>query len=137
MRIFQRAVEDKNPTPKNQARRNARLSRRITQRRARRKSRMINYLASIDLLPLTLPTSLQPEIELNEIGDPYQLRAKALDHVLSPYELGRVFLHLVQRRGFQSNRKTLLGDMADDPDALAVLSATGLEHTDEELTEFK
>jgi len=33
-----------------------------------------------------------------------------------------VFLHLVQRRGFLSNRKTLLGDMMDDPDVLEILA---------------
>src|SRR5208282_825302 len=36
---------------------------------------------------------------------PYLLRAAALDETLSPHELGRVFLHLSQRRGFKSNRK--------------------------------
>ncbi len=33
-----------------------------------------------------------------------------------------MILHLVQRRGFLSNRKTLLGDMVDDPDVLEVLA---------------
>jgi len=33
VRIFQRAVEDKTPTPKNHARRNARMARRIIDRR--------------------------------------------------------------------------------------------------------
>ncbi|MEW6074190.1 MAG: type II CRISPR RNA-guided endonuclease Cas9 [Planctomycetota bacterium] len=36
---------------------------------------------------------------------PYLLRARALDSRLSPYELGRAFYHLAQRRGFLSNRK--------------------------------
>jgi len=35
----------------------------------------------------------------------YVLRARALDEKLSEYELGRVFYHLGQRRGFESNRK--------------------------------
>jgi len=35
-RIFNKAVEDKTPTPKNVARRNARLARRVIQRRSRR-----------------------------------------------------------------------------------------------------
>ena len=34
-RIFQKAVEDKTPTPKNLKRRMARLARRVTQRRSR------------------------------------------------------------------------------------------------------
>jgi CRISPR-associated endonuclease Csn1 len=36
---------------------------------------------------------------------PYLLRARALDHPLEPFELGRVIYHLGQRRGFRSNRK--------------------------------
>ena len=141
-RIFIKAVEEKTPTPKNVKRRNARLTRRVLQRRARRKLRMLNYLITIKLLPPELTDNLTPEIILNELGNPYQLRAKALDNALTPFELGRVFLHLVQRRGFLSNRKTLLGDMADDPDVLDVLAElegeddTSSEHTKEE-SEFK
>ncbi len=121
-RIFTKAVEDKTPTPKNQARRNARLARRVIQRRARRKQRMLNYLVTLHLLPTELKGNHQPEIILNELGDPYTLRAKALDEKLAPHELGRVFLHLVQRRGFLSNRKTLLGDLIDDPDVADILA---------------
>ncbi len=121
-RIFIKAVEEKTPTPKNVKRRNARLTRRVLQRRARRKLRMLNYLITLNFLPPELTGNLTPEIILNDLGNPYQLRAKALDDPLKPFELGRVFLHLVQRRGFLSNRKTLLGDMADDPDVLDVLA---------------
>ena len=57
---------------------------------------------------------------MNELGDPYMLRARALDQPVTAYELGRIFLHLVQRRGFLSNRKTRLGrDMLDDPAVVA------------------
>jgi CRISPR-associated endonuclease Csn1 len=41
-RIFNKAVEEKVPTPKNQKRRDMRLGRRVLQRRARRKLRMTN-----------------------------------------------------------------------------------------------
>ncbi|PLX20332.1 MAG: CRISPR-associated protein Csn1, partial [Marinilabiliales bacterium] len=37
--------------------------------------------------------------------DPYELREKALVEELSLYELGRIFYHFIQRRGFLSNRK--------------------------------
>lgn len=122
VRIFPKAVEEKTPTPKSQKRRNSRLARRVIQRRSRRKQKLLNYLIRINLLPLELKGHLQPEIILNSLGDPYQLRAKALDKGLTAHELGRVLLHLVQRRGFLSNKKTLLGqDMLDDPDLLAVL----------------
>ena len=120
-RIFSKAVEDKTPTPKNVKRRESRLARRVIQRRARRKKRMLSYLVSLGLLPEELKGHPQPEIILNRLGNPYLLRAKALDAPLTAQELGRVLLHLVQRRGFLSNRKTLLGDMIDDPDVMAIL----------------
>ena len=37
--------------------------------------------------------------------DPHALRARALDHKLTPFELGRALFHLNQRRGFKSNRQ--------------------------------
>jgi CRISPR-associated endonuclease Csn1 len=45
--------------------------------------------------------------------DPYKLRSKAIRGHLSLHELGRVFYHLIQRRGFLSSRK---GN--DDPKTL-------------------
>jgi CRISPR-associated endonuclease Csn1 len=38
--------------------------------------------------------------------NPYELRAKALNEDLTRAEFGRVFYHLIQRRGFLSGRKT-------------------------------
>ena len=131
-RIFTKAVEEKTPTPKNVKRRNARLARRVIQRRARRKQRMLNYLISLKLLPEELKNHAQPEKILNTLGSPYDLRAKALDEPLEPFELGRIFLHLVQRRGFLSNRKTLLSDMIDDPDVLSVLDEMDAQSDDTE-----
>ena len=140
VRIFQKAVEEKTPTPKNAKRRERRLARRVLERRKRRKLRMLRYLVKLELLPSQLLELAQPEILLNEIGDPHQLRAKALDKQLSPHELGRVLLHLVQRRGFLSNRKTLLGDMADDPDVvdlIAELEGDTTQDADKEEGAFK
>ncbi len=128
-RIFTKAVEEKNPTPKNVKRRDARLARRVNQRRARRKQRLLNYLVKLGLLPKEIQGHTQPEIILNELGDPYQLRKKALGNKLTHHEMGRVLLHLVQRRGFLSNRKTLIGDMVDDPDVQEVLDE--LENKDD------
>ncbi len=124
-RIFTKAVEEKTPTPKNKKRRDARLARRVIQRRAKRKARMLEYLFQLNLLPSELKDHAQPEVLLNRLGNPYVLRKKALDHQLEPHELGRVLLHLVQRRGFLSNRKTLLSEMLDDPDVQAVLAEEG------------
>ena len=104
---------------------------------------MLNYLVSLNLLPASFKDHPKPESVLNTLGDPYSLRAKALDSPLSVHELGRVLLHLVQRRGFLSNRKTRLGrEMLDDPDVQAVLAeleedTTGgdRDRTDEEKEE--
>ncbi|MCA9456800.1 MAG: type II CRISPR RNA-guided endonuclease Cas9 [Nitrospira sp.] len=139
VRIFPKAVEEKTPTPKNQERRIKRLARRTIQRRARRKKKMLNYLVSLKLLPQELLGDESFEGILNGLGDPYDLRAKALDYDLKPYEFGRVLLHLVQRRGFLSNKKTLLGrDMLDDPDVLAILGEEGeFEESDAEESAFK
>ncbi|MBC6429050.1 MAG: type II CRISPR RNA-guided endonuclease Cas9 [Cellvibrionales bacterium] len=70
------------------------------------------------------------------------MRTRALDERLDPHELGRVFLHLVQRRGFLSNKKTRLGgEMLDDPDVQAVLAELGDDDADDgadaEETAFK
>jgi len=45
---------------------------------------------------------------------PYLLRARALDHPLEPYELGRALYHLGQRRGFMSNRKAPVKDKKEE-----------------------
>jgi CRISPR-associated endonuclease Csn1 len=37
--------------------------------------------------------------------DPYMLRAKGVDSILTLHEFGRALFHMNQRRGFQSNRK--------------------------------
>ncbi len=120
-RIFSKAVEEKVPTPKNVKRREMRLGRRVLQRRARRKQRMLNYLISLELLPKNLQGHAQPEILLNKLGDPYQLRTKALDFEVSPFELGRILLHFVARRGFLSSKKQAAGNLVDDPDTVAYL----------------
>jgi len=117
VRIFPKAVEDQTPTPKNVQRRLKRLGRRLIQRRARRKRKLENLLVRKGLLPPDILSGDGRETRLNALGDPYVLRRKALDEALAPYELGRCLLHLAQRRGFLSNRKTLLGELVDDPDA--------------------
>lgn len=82
-------------------RREARGVRKTHRRRRLRKQLLVEKLREVGLLP---PTE-QELLNLIRSTDPYQLRAKALDHALSPYELGRVLYHLAQRRGFKSNRK--------------------------------
>lgn len=90
---------------RNVQRRTARGMRRQTQRRSRRRQALRQALTQAGLLPA------DPE-QLEELfrQDPYKLRAGALDEPLHPHEIGRAFLHIAQRRGFQSNRKKDAGD---------------------------
>lgn len=86
---------------KNEARRIARGMRRQIARRALRKRKLRSCLQEVGLWPLDLDAA----VKLEAI-DPYELRRRGLDQRLQPMEIGRVLLHLVQRRGFLSNRKT-------------------------------
>lgn len=137
-RIFIRSIEDKTPTPKNQNRREKRLLRRVIERRHRRKMRLRNYLISKGFLPKVLKDEPNPEAELNKLGNPYEIRAKALDEELAPHEFGRAMLHLGTRRGFLSNRKTGFGDLRDDPEAREILEIEDDSvKTDKEEGKFK
>ncbi len=129
-RIFIRSVEDKTPTPKNQKRRESRLLRRVIERRRRRKMRLRNYLLSKGFLPEILKDEPNPEKELNKLGDPYDIRAKALDEKLTKHEFGRAILHLGTRRGFLSNRKTGFGNLREDTEALEFLKDSENEQTE-------
>jgi CRISPR-associated endonuclease Csn1 len=83
--------------------------------RATRGDARHDYIRSLDaeLMVLTLQRLLRRQAGLDALTAaqmvatrfPYLLRAAALDEPLSSYELGRIFLHLSQRRGFKSNRK--------------------------------
>ncbi len=103
VRIFPEGV-DKFDTAKEESRsekrRIVRGARRQTQRRALRKRALRLALIKAELWP----TDAVQQQALEE-RDPYELRSRALDEKLSPHEIGRVFLHLNQRRGFKSNRK--------------------------------
>jgi CRISPR-associated endonuclease Csn1 len=99
------------------ARRVARLQRRQTDRRRRRIHKIYGILADYGLLPAkATPADRAKALSVldNELSAryaahdklPYVLRARALDEMLSPFEVGRALFHLAQRRGFLSNRKS-------------------------------
>lgn len=116
------------------ARRSARLARRQLRRRTARQRELFRLLQRHGLLPQyegtesdasqqrhSILNSLDREISAKwskangaevkaAIELPlYLLRKAALDAPLDPFELGRVFYHLSQRRGYQSNRKEKAG----------------------------
>jgi CRISPR-associated endonuclease Csn1 len=109
-RIFQEGVEAKTGTPKNQKRRLMRGARKSLRRRHERRGALLKLLSEAGLLPAGLEGKDADAGVWNTVGNPWELRAKALDEKLSPQELSRVLLHLCKRRGFKSNRKSAAND---------------------------
>lgn len=103
-RIFPAGVDNINQgqreKPKNKKRREARSVRRMLRRRRARRLKLLSILTANGLMS---PNDKERQKELNK--DPYELRAKAINKDVSLYELGRIFLHIAKRRGFQSNRR--------------------------------
>lgn len=123
---------------KTQTRRDARGARRQIARRAARKKHLRCLLTGRGLLP-------EQDQDLQRVlaADPYELRRKALDERLTPHEVGRVLLHLGQRRGFLSNRKTdrqkaseAKGMLAEISDLATAISESGHRTLGEHLAEL-
>ena len=111
VRIFPDGRNSTDKTSNAVERRLARGQRRRRDRYLGRREKLISALVAYGLMP-------EDENERKNIAndnrlDPYELRARALDRPLKPFELGRAIFHLDQRRGFKSNRKAS-GD--DDED---------------------
>lgn len=104
VRVFPEGVDNfdtAREVSRNENRRMARTMRRQILRRRRRKAILRRALVSAGLLPSD-PTALEALLA----QDPYRLRARAAEgQRLEPHEIGRVLLHLNQRRGFLSSRK--------------------------------
>ena len=128
-------------------RRQARQQRRLTDRRRRRLLHLFHLLQRAGLMPEGDPEKAIPELDktlldlaLNDPRAParikeerlyhvlpYWLRAKALDHPLTPYEFGRALYHLAQRRGFLSNRIAGTRDKKELGEVLQRISDLELE----------
>ena len=82
---------------KNIKRRTMRMARRLNNRYKQRRARLHRLL---------LENNMMPEPGWQHITPPqlWALRARALDERVDPTELGRILLHLNQRRGFKSTR---------------------------------
>lgn len=115
---------------KSAQRRLARAMRRQIARRSRRKRQLRKLLVESRLLPeiALLPRDDQrrTEWERDEFRkeDPYSLRTRAIleDQRLELHEIGRVLVHLNQRRGFRSNRRA---DRAAKKETSALLQEIG------------
>lgn len=100
VRIFDDGREDKTKASLCVKRRAARSARRLQNRKHIKKRYLLETLVQYGLFPKE-PEAQQALKSLN----PYQLRKEALDKQLTPFEIGRIFFHLAQRKGFLSNRK--------------------------------
>lgn len=117
VRIFQDGRNQKDGSSLAVTRRNARAMRRRRDRLLKRKLRVMQALIDLGFFPGD--TAARKALErLN----PYELRAKGLDHELTPAEFARAVFHLNQRRGFQSNRKT----DKKESDSSALTNAIGM-----------
>lgn len=134
-RIFQEAVDAKSKIPKNQARRAARSARRLVARRKMRLNNVLNLLLKNGLLPNNADEREKLFTD-NQLYDPYELRRRALDDKLKPYEFGRLLYHLSQRRGFQSNRKASSKEDGDVKKAITSLRQKMIDSKSRTLGEY-
>jgi len=120
-RIFSDGRDPQSKASRAVDRRIARGMRRRRDRYLRRRTALLETLTVLELMP-------GDETARNEIQklDPYELRARALDAPLKPYELGRALFHLNQRRGFKSNRKADAGSSEDSQDGTTWASISEL-----------
>ncbi|MDO5668225.1 MAG: hypothetical protein Q4G44_10435 [Alcaligenaceae bacterium] len=101
VRIFSDGRNPKDGTSLAVSRRDARSARRRRDRLLQRKNTMLRQLVRYGFFPED-EQQRKALVKLN----PYELRARGLDHALTPEEFGRALFHINQRRGFKSNRKT-------------------------------
>ena len=118
VRIFQDGRSPKDGSSNAAKRRIPRGQRRRRDRYLKRRNDLMEELVARGLMPAD-------EHERRNIAklNPYVLRARALDHPLQPYELGRALFHLDQRRGFKSNRKMEREDDDEAKESRAEISA--------------
>src|SRR5205085_12165383 len=69
-------------------------------------------------------------------ADPYVLRQRALTEKLHPHEIGRLLVHLSQRRGYLSNRKSDRGRKDETKGMLGEISQLAADLKDATLGEF-
>lgn len=131
--IFPAGVEDsdtKRGDPKNQKRRQKRSQRRSIARKAKRKRQLRKTLVNVKLLPASAEEQasiFNPDNdETAQNWDPWKLRVDGLSRELTPFEFGRILVHLNQRRG-------ALGVDVDPEDQESGIVKAAISHTEEEM----
>ena len=102
VRTFVAAENPKDGKSLAEPRRIARSMRRRIRRRAHRMKRLRGLLVQQGIIP----KENVDDFFSTCVSDPYYLRAKGLDDLLTNEEWARVLLHIAKRRGFKSNRKS-------------------------------
>ncbi|MBQ2712725.1 MAG: type II CRISPR RNA-guided endonuclease Cas9 [Clostridia bacterium] len=105
VRIFDAAEQPKTGDSLAAPRRDARGQRRRLRRRKHRLERIYGLIVSSGML------DKEELVHLFEgrLEDIYALRVRAIDEKLTETELARVMIHIAQRRGFKSNRRSANG----------------------------
>ncbi|MCL2420944.1 MAG: hypothetical protein FWD03_03725 [Defluviitaleaceae bacterium] len=104
-RIFDKAEQPKTGASLAAPRREARGMRRRLRRKSHRKERIRKLFVHNGLVSETQLDT----IYAGTLSDIYELRVNALDRLVSDEALARILIHLSQRRGFKSNRKSEKG----------------------------
>lgn len=116
-RVFDAAEQPKTGDSLAAPRREARSARRRLRRHQHRLERIRRLLIVEKVVSQAeLDTLFDGKLE-----DIYALRVKALDAPVSNTEFARILLHIAQRRGFKSNRKS--GTSKEDGELLAAVTA--------------
>lgn len=115
-RVFDVAENPKNGASLALPRRTARSMRRRLRRHRHRNERIREMIVSRGILS-------EAELERlfdGRLEDIYALRVRALDERVSAAEFARILIHISQRRGFRSNRKS--GTSKEDGELLSAVS---------------
>lgn len=149
VRIFPEGVnklgEGNSEQSKNAARGEHRGSRRQFFRRRLRKLFLLKLLSKHNMTSIDgssikhwnlTDVSSSPEFIHWVRMNPYELRAKASKEKISLLELGRVFYHMSQRRGFLSNRKSQGSEDGKIYEGDAKSGKTGINDTQNSLKDY-
>jgi len=116
VRIFDRAEHPKDGSSLAAPRREARGARRRLRRHRHRLERIRGLIISSEILTKDGLESLYD----GELSDIYELRTRALDELVSAEDFSRILIHLAQRRGYKSNRKS---EVSNEESAGKILTA--------------
>lgn len=101
-RIFDKAEEPQKGDSLAAPRRKARSARRRLRRRSLRKADLYELMEKNGLPG---KAEIEQAVQAGHLPDVYALRVQALDGPVTALDFARILLHLMQRRGFRSNRK--------------------------------